>query len=195
MSTAASPALRLAGLRRAAGDEGLSLAQAAHHLAEHALPLLMILLAALAMVPTPGLPLGVLTGLSIAWLALGALSGRHAALPRRFAHVPLPRKVLDAALRRLVPVLRRIERLSRPRLPALVGAWGRVSVLGALGLQGLVLAVPLPFGNIAPATAVILLAVALLRRDGLGVMIGHAAGLASLAVIAGLGWSAWAVVG
>lgn len=195
MTIAASPALRLAGLRRAAGGEGLSLAQAIHHLAEHALPLTMILLAALAMVPTPGLPLGVLTGLSIAWLALGALLGRRVALPARFAHVALPRKVVDAALRRLVPVLRRMERFSRPRLPVLVGGWGRVSVLGALGLQGLVLAVPLPFGNIAPATTVILLAVALLRHDGLGVVIGHAAGLASLAVIVGLGWSAWAVIG
>lgn len=193
MSRPLSPALHLAGLRRVGGPAGPTLAEAAAHLAERSTLLIVMLMAALAMVPSPGLPLGLVTGLAIAWLAFAGLRGRGGGLPVRLAGRALPRGILDAALRRLVPLLRRVQRLTRPRLPHLVQGGGHGLALGAIGLQGLVLAVPLPFGNVAPAAAIVVLAAGLLWRDGIGVLLGHLLGLLSLGVIGGLAWSAVAL--
>ena len=84
-----------------------------------------------------------------------------------------------------MPPLRRLERRARPRLRSLTlpaAAW--LAILG----QGVVMALPIPFGNLLPGVVVIVLAVALLRHDGLGALVGHLLGLLSLAVLAGLGW-------
>lgn len=193
MIQARSAARRLAGLRRLGGGSGPTLAQVTDHLAERSTPLAVILLAGLAMIPSPGLPLGLITGLAIAWMGGAALWGRHGSLPGSLSRRTLPRPILDAALRRLVPLMRRVERRTRPRLSPLVHGRGAALALAAIVLQGLVLAVPLPFGNIAPASAILMLAAGLLWRDGLGVLVGHALGVLSVGVIIGLGWSALAL--
>jgi hypothetical protein len=56
-------------------------------------------------------------------------------------------------------------------------------------LQGMLLALPIPFGNAAPALAIAALALGLLTGDGLGVLAGHAIGLmaAGLMVVLGVG--------
>ncbi|CUW38392.1 putative Exopolysaccharide synthesis (Exopolysaccharide synthesis, ExoD,11-185) [Magnetospirillum sp. XM-1] len=190
MTHGSSPVRRLAGLRRLGAGSGPTMAQVVDHLADRSTPLGVILMAALAMVPSPGLPLGVLTGLAIAWLAGAALWGRPGGLPETLSRRTLPRPILEAALRRLVPLMRRVERRTRSRLAPLAQGRGAMVAQAAIVLQGLVLAVPLPFGNIAPALAILLLAAGLLWRDGLGVLLGHALGVASVGVILGLGWSA-----
>ncbi len=193
MNHGRSPARCLAGLRRLGDGPGPTLAQVTDHLAERSTPLAVILMAALAMVPSPGLPLGLITGLAIAWMGANALWGRHGGLPGSLSRRTLPRPILNAALRRLVPLMRRIERRTRPRLALLVQGRGGAVALAAIVLQGLVLAVPLPFGNIAPASAILMLSAGLLWRDGVGVLVGHALGVVSIGVIIGLGWSALAL--
>lgn len=193
MTQLRSLARTLAALRRVGGGSGPTLAQVTGHLAERSTMLAVILMAALAMVPSPGLPLGLITGLGIAWLGISALRGRQGGLPETLSGRVLPQSILDAALRRLVPLIRRVERKARPRLTPLVRGWGGVAALAAIVLQGLVLAVPLPFGNIAPASAILLLAAGLLWQDGLGVLVGHVLGVISVGVIIGLGWSALAL--
>ncbi len=166
MTPAHSPARALAGLRRLGGGSGPTLAQVTDHLAERSTPLAVILMAGLAMVPSPGLPLGLITGLAIAWLGGAALWGRDGTLPGSLSRRTLPRPILDAALRRLVPLMRRVQRRTRPRLAPLVRGRG----------------------------AALALAAGLLWRDGLGVLVGHALGVVSIGVIIGLGWSALALV-
>jgi hypothetical protein len=188
-----SPARTLAALRHVGGGSGPTLAQVTDHLAERSTLLAVILMAALAMVPSPGLPLGLITGLGIAWFGAVAIWGRQGGLPATLSHRILPRSILEAALRRLIPLMRRVERRTRPRLMPLVRGGGGAVALAAIVLQGLVLAIPLPFGNIAPASAILMLAAGLLWQDGLGVLIGHVLGVISLGVIIGLGWSAVAL--
>jgi hypothetical protein len=50
----------------------------------------------------------------------------------------------------------------------------------------LVLILPIPFGNVGPAIAVCVLALALLERDGLATLAGTGLGLASIALVWGV---------
>ncbi|CAA7622102.1 exopolysaccharide biosynthesis protein [Magnetospirillum sp. SS-4] len=195
MTSPRSLALCLSRLRRLGGPSGPTLAEAGHLLAERSTLLVMLLMAALALIPSPGVPLGVVTGLGITWLALSSLRDGQARLPASLSNRPLPRPLLEAALRLLVPLLRRVERRTRPRLPHLVVGMGGAVALMGIGLQGLLLALPLPFGNLPPAAAILALSAGLLWRDGLGVLAGHVLSLASLGVIGGLAWLAYSLVG
>jgi hypothetical protein len=63
-----------------------------------------------------------------------------------------------------------------------------VAVIGIV-IQGVGLALPLPFGNVPFALGIVLIALGLLTRDGLGALAGHFVGIASMAlfVILGIG--------
>jgi hypothetical protein len=62
-------------------------------------------------------------------------------------------------------------------------------VLSAIGLivQGVGLALPLPFGNAPFALGIVLIALGLLTRDGLGALAGHFVGIVSMALFVTLG--------
>jgi hypothetical protein len=78
-------------------------------------------------------------------------------------------KVID----RLLPPLRWIEQLGRPRLLPLTGALGvRLMGVVATGIA-LVEVSPLPLSTVMPALALLLLSVGLTRRDGVLVLWGY----------------------
>ncbi|CAA7621221.1 exopolysaccharide biosynthesis protein [Magnetospirillum sp. UT-4] len=182
-----SLALELAGLRRLGGAGGATLAEAAEALSERSVLVMLLLLAALGMVPSPGLPLGMITGLLVVWLSLGRLwSATPPRLPAVLAGRRLPRPVLDAALGRLVPVLRRMERRAKVRLTPLATGPGAVLATLGIAVQGVVLAAPIPFGNLPPAAAILALAGGLAVRDGALVALGHGLSLASVMVVGAL---------
>lgn len=190
-----SLALSLSRLRRIGGPAGPTMAEAAAHLADRSALLMILLVAALSLVPSPGLPLGLLGGTAIVWLAVAALAGNpRGRLPAALSARRLPRPLLEAALRRLVPLLRRVERRMAPRLPALATGPGAALALAGIVFQGFLLALPLPFGNLLPGLAILVLAAGLLWRDGLGVLAGHALSLVSAVVLGGMVWGAVALV-
>lgn len=79
---------------------------------------------------------------------------------------------LRAAFARGIGPMRRAERLLAPRLEVLSSGVFRRVVGGLCLLLGLVLFLPIPFGNFLPALAVAALALGLLHRDGLAVTAG-----------------------
>ena len=133
-------------------------------------------------IPLPGLstPLGCVILLIAIRLALG----RKPWLPARFLDLRLP----PATFRRVFAFTRRLvlgfERLLRPRLPW-VTASPRLQQLHALPIVlcaiFLLLPLPVPFSNVIPAWAIILLAAGLLERDGAFILAGY--GCAALASI------------
>ena len=191
-----SLALTMARLRRLGRGGGATLGQAAQLLAERSTPVLIMVLATLGMVPSPGLPLGFVCGAMVVWLAIARLAGHeYAPIPERLGRCPLPASVLDAALRRLVPLLRKVERRASARLtPLATGPGAMVAVVG-IGLQGVVMALPIPFGNVPPGLAILGLAGGLVWRDGLGVLAGHLLSLASFGIVGGMTWAAIAALG
>lgn len=188
----ASLALALTRLRRLGGDDGPTIGQAAESLSALGRLAPLPLLAALGMTPSPGLPLGAICGGLMVWLALAGLLRLPAgALPQGMARKRIPPSVLRVMLRQIAPPLRKLEKLARPRLTA--AAWPALAWLAILG-QGIIMALPIPLGNFLPGVAVLVLSIAILRRDGLGVIVGLAICAISLAVLAGLGWGLAALV-
>jgi hypothetical protein len=154
---------------------------------------LLLLLLGLPML-IPFLPPGSSTvvGPVYAAFAVQMLTGaRHPWVPQRLRNRVMARSTIRALRGRGLPLIRLVERLSRPR-----GLWiSERVVLRAVGvmvlLMGLVLLSPLPFLNTLPALSVMLIGVGLLNRDALFVTAGMAVGLISLGLI---GLSAHAIL-
>ncbi|WP_165191043.1 exopolysaccharide biosynthesis protein [Caulobacter soli] len=94
-------------------------------------------------------------------------------LPRKLVEHPLKRDDLRGMFRRLTPIVRRMELVTRPRLEILFGPVGERLIGVVCTLLALVLVLPIPLGNLAPGATVAVLALALLQRDGLLVLLGY----------------------
>jgi len=94
-------------------------------------------------------------------------------LPRKLREHPLKRDDLRGLFRRLTPIVRRMELVTRPRLEILFGPIGERLIGVVCTLLALVLVLPIPLGNLAPGATVAVLALALLQRDGLLVLLGY----------------------
>ncbi len=105
-------------------------------------------------------------------------------LPKALARQSIKRPELVKLLRRILPLLDRVERLARPRLSFLTGRIGASAVGVACTLIALVLILPIPFANLIPALAMTAFAVGLARKDGLFVLSGYALIIAAACVIA-----------
>jgi len=123
-------------------------------------------------------------GLPLLLLAPQLMIGRRAPwLPRRMRRRSIRRAQLGRGLRRVLPWLKRVEALSRPRLDFLFGGPGR-SLLGLVcTVFALVLILPIPLGNMLPAAAVSLLSLSLVQRDGVLALAGYAVAAASAGVL------------
>lgn len=94
-------------------------------------------------------------------------------LPRKLVEHPLKRDDLRGLFRRLTPIVRRMELVTRPRLEILFGPIGERLIGVVCTLLALVLVLPIPLGNLAPGATVAVLALSLLQRDGLLTLLGY----------------------
>ncbi len=95
-------------------------------------------------------------------------------LPRFIDDRKMKRADMARAIRRIVPMLRRIEKVSRPRLSAMFGPVGDRLIGLTCFLLALVLLLPIPLGNMAPAAAIAAFGLAMVQRDGVLALIGYA---------------------
>jgi hypothetical protein len=106
-------------------------------------------------------------------------------LPKALAGRTIDRDRVRAGVKRVLPWVRRMERVIEPRLTFLTGHAGAVLAGVVCTLMAMVLVLPLPFANLFPALTVLTVSIGLTRRDGLAVIIG----LVLLAVaVAGIVW-------
>lgn len=115
-------------------------------------------------------------------------------LPRRVVARRFEAERLARVVRRLVPVLRLLERFIRPRWATPFEATKR-AVGGVVLLLAASLLAPVPLSNIPPALAVVLIAFAYLEEDGLLLGIALAAALAMLALASLAAWEALSATG
>lgn len=193
-------ATALRRVRERLAGEHTTVGEVLAHLGERAPGFLLLALAIPAIVPTPGVPAGMVFGTVLAIVALQMIAGRdHLALPGWLARRPVRRSVVEGVLERAAPLVERIERRLAPRMPAFTRP-GAVRPLGVLVLlMGGLIALPIPFGNMLPGLAVLAVALGLLARDGLavaaGVGISVVATATSVALIASSVWAINATVG
>lgn len=151
---------------------------------------LLMLLAAPCLLPVPGV--GTVLGLGIATLALALWRGQAAcALPQRVGELQLSLNGARRVLALLAGVYERASRLARHRLPHLAHVAPRSWLAAKVGSMALLIVLPIPFGNVLPALALMLLGLGLVFRDGLAVLLAAGMAAAALMFTAGLGVAAW----
>jgi hypothetical protein len=95
-------------------------------------------------------------------------------LPRFIDDREMKRAELAKGVRKLIPTLRRIETVSRPRLLWMFGPVGDRLIGLTCFLLSLVLLLPIPLGNMAPGVAIAGFGLAMVQRDGVLALIGYA---------------------
>jgi len=147
--------------------------------------LLTLFLTLVFMVPVSIPGVSTVFGGAILLIGISRLLGRNLWLPRFLAQRVLPSDKVKMALDKGSVWLHRLERISRPRrLSRLVSA-GLMDTLSNLALiiGAVLLMAPfglIPFSNTLPALALLFLAIGLLQRDGLCILFGHLANVATV---------------
>lgn len=180
---------RLIAAARDLRAEGVTVGAAFDRLGAEGLGLALLLLTLPTLLPIPG-PIGMTFGTLIALVAVQMIvGGERVWLPDALRRRPVPAAILRKAIAAALPWFARAERsLRERRLPRLVGRRAQALLGLPILCLGLALVLPIPFGNVAPAVAVIVLALGLMARDGLAVLV--ALGLAALAIA----WTGFLVV-
>jgi hypothetical protein len=159
-------------------------------LKDRAYALLVVLLGLPNCLPMPP-PIPLVCGLVLIFVAIQMLTGRVIPwLPPALLSRSIGKPVLTRAVDRAVPLLVRLERISRPRLTVL-GSRFAIPVIGLLILVlalGLVVAAPF-IGQIPLGLAVCLVGLGLVERDGLLILAGAAFGAVGLVLSAGFAYA------
>ena len=164
-----------------------TLAQA-HGTAAHGT--LLLLMAGPCLLPVPGV--GTVLGFGMAALAAAMWQGHSSAcLPRRVAELELSRHWAQRVLGMLASAYAMAGRFARARLSHLASAGRRSWTAAAIGVMAFIVVLPIPFGNLLPALAMMLIGLGLIFRDGIAVVLGLVTAGLALFVTAGLMLMAW----
>lgn len=145
-------------------------------LGERSFGLLFLLLGLLGLVPGASIAAGLLMLAPAGQMLAGRARPRF---PSRLAERPIGSIPFARLLRRLLPGLRWLEGLVRPRWATPVGATQR-GVGAVVLLLGLSLLLPVPLSNLLPAAIIVLIAFAYIEEDGLLLLLGSVLGVAAL---------------
>jgi hypothetical protein len=152
---------------------------------------LLVLVSAPCALPIPGI--GNVLGVTMMLMALAMWRGDDwTVLPARVARLEMSAPAARRVLRLLAHVYRLAGHWSRERLCHWTVLQRHTWLAPKVALMGAVIFLPLPFGNILPALAVVVLGVGIAFRDGLAVVSAAALALASVAYAAAVAAGAWA---
>ena len=151
---------------------------------------LLLLLAMPCLLPVPGV--GTVLGLGMAALAVAMWRGHCTpCLPQRVAELELPRHWAQRVLVGLASAYALAGRHARARLSHLaISGRGSATSL-AVGLMAAIVVMPIPFGNLLPAVALVFIGLGLVFRDGVAVILGLLMSGVALVATTGLLLMAW----
>lgn len=171
-------------LHRIAADisdhDRVSLGDLLDHLGQSGFGLALIALALPAMIPIPG-PFGMATGSCLVLIAFQMLLGwQRLSLPRFLANRHLSADGVKAVINRALPWVKRLESVvNQGRWRSLTGRSSHPLVGIPVLLLAVVLALPIPFGNVGPVISLLVIGLSLVARDGLALMVGLVLALAT----------------
>ncbi|RCW22080.1 hypothetical protein DFR48_109194 [Ciceribacter lividus] len=175
----------LSGLATDEGRPRISVADIFQAMGDRAFGALILIFALPNIVPTPP-GTSALTGTPLVFLAAQLMLGQKPWLPRIIADRSMTRQDFASIVTRVTPWLAKAERMLRPRLGFLIYPPAEYLIGFVCLVLAVILALPVPLGNILPAIAICFFSFGILERDGICVLIGTAvAGIAGV-VVAGV---------
>ncbi len=178
----------LRGLAHEPGRERISVGDLLDSLGDRALGALLFFFAFPNVLPMPPGTSAVL-GAPLIFLAAQLAFGRAPWLPGFVARRSISHADFATLVRRVGPWLERAEKMLRPRLSALVLPPMEYAVGLLCLLLALALVLPIPLGNVLPALAISMLALAILERDGLWMLAGLAVAAAAMVLVSGVAYA------
>jgi hypothetical protein len=144
---------------------------------------LMLVFAAPNMLPLPP-GMSAVLGAPLLFVTAQLMLGRPTLwMPGFICRQSIPRDFFALLTAKLSPLLRRAERILRPRLTLLLHPVPERIVGAACLLLAIILFLPIPFGNIPPAWAIAAFALGILERDGLATIVGWLATIGSILIL------------
>lgn len=185
---APEPEVTLSGILRALpsrfSTDQATIGELIDRLSPKSYPLIMLVLAFPNLVPVPAPGLSAIVGLPLAVVMLQMSMGYAVpVLPRFLARRKISVPQLRNACLRAIPYVTRLEAMIRPRLLFLLQPPADRFIGIVATVLSLIIMLPIPFGNAMPALAICLIAVGLLRGDGLSVLLGLTVAAIGLVVI------------
>jgi hypothetical protein len=171
-------------VRTLEGDR-VSLGDIANFLGTRSIGAWLLVLALPMVLPIPVPGISVLFGVPLMIVSVQLMLGyRRAWLPPGLARRSIARTDYAAIVDRMLPAMRRFEQVVSPRASWLANDWTRVPVGMICFVLATIITLPIPLGHIGPGTAICLLALGLMERDGVVVGLGLAAAVLALAIVA-----------
>lgn len=171
----------------------LSLREMVEAFGERGFGAVILLLALMALFPWPPGGKAVFSVPIILIAAELALQREKVWLPRWLLNLSVSRAAYRTAAEKILPRLRRVERLTRPRWPALTGEAADVAIGVICILLALMMALPVPFGDALPGLTLAVFGLAIIQRDGVFVIAGLA-GTAICSIYLALVWTTVAAI-
>jgi len=164
---------------RAKRSNRISIDELRISLHERGFGILLMIFALPVSVPIPYIP-GVTTffAVPLLFLSVQMLFGKEFPwLPKWIAKRSIKRSTLGFIIMKSSPLLKKIERLLKPRILIFSSHHG-TQVIGFFSVIFAVsIALPLPFTNFIPALAIVIMSLGLLSRDGVMIFLGILMGI------------------
>ncbi|XUY26008.1 exopolysaccharide biosynthesis protein [Agrobacterium sp. rho-8.1] len=164
-------------------------------LGDQAIAFVLVVFAIPAIVPTPGIPAGMIFGTALAILSLQIIFGaRRLVLPRFLGRLSVSRSIIQMTADKAAPRLATLEALLRPRGHVLSRYMGHVSIGIVIFLMAVLIALPIPFGNMLPGLAVLVIALGLAQRDDMAVLTGLLLAILSVLTSGAIIYGGWTLI-
>ena len=181
----------LAGVVHEHPGDRLSLSELAGLLRDRTWGGLLLIFAAINILPLPP-GATTITGIPLVMLTAQMAAGRATPwFPARLDGRGITTNEIARLVARLLPWERRVERILRPRFTALTNHRSARAIGIVSFLLSIILWLPIPLGNHAPALSMTLFAAGLIYRDGILVVLGAVATVASIILVSLTFGAAW----
>lgn len=106
-------------------------------------------------------------------------------LPKWIANRSIKRKDFEKIVYKVLPYLEKVEKVIRPRWQFFTTRKVERLLGLLLLLLGIIIALPIPLGNMLPAIAIVVICLGMIEKDGAAVVLGVAIACAILTLMAG----------
>jgi hypothetical protein len=177
----------LAGIANDVSRTAISFADIRAVMGDRAYGVLLFVFAVPNALPVNAPGVSTVLGAPLLFLALQMILGLKAPwLPQAVMRRSVRRESFARAMNVAVPWIRQVEKLLQPRLTLLASGWFERVIGLVCAVMALLLMLPIPFGNMPPAVAICILALALLEKDGAAVLAGFATATGALLIVSGV---------